>query len=412
MSKDTNLTSKRRWIALGIVATLIIGYFVFRKGDEKNTILTAKAIQQDLVITVETTGELDALNSVKIKGPDGMRKARIWQAKINRLIEEGTTVKKGDFVAEIDKSSLSDQIKNATDDVTLAESNMIQQKLDTTLTLRQSRDNILNLKYQVEESIIKLEQSAFEPPATIKQAKMNVEKNRRSLKQAKMNYRIKCDQMEAKMKQISTKFSKKRRQLDFLLKLEKEFVIFAPEDGMVVYHKDEWSGQKVKEGSNIHGFNPVVATLPDLSKMVSKTFINEVDIRRIKLKQKVEIGLDAFPEKRYSGVVTKVANVGEQKPNSDAKVFEVEITINESDPIFRPSMTTSNRIITKIVEDQKLIPIEALYTDNDSIFYIYKKQGFGFKKTVVTVGDQNDHDVAILTGIENNDVVSLNRIEE
>ncbi|MDC1105614.1 HlyD family efflux transporter periplasmic adaptor subunit [Prolixibacteraceae bacterium] len=412
MNKNTALSSKKKWIIVGVIATLILSYLMFREVDDDKSIITANVIQKDLVISVETTGELDALNSVKIKGPDGMRKARIWQAKINRLVEEGTTVKKGDFVAEIDKSSLSDQIKNATDDVTLAESNMIQQRLDTTLTLRQSRDNILNLKYQVEESIIKLEQSAFEPPATIKQAKMDVEKNKRSFNQAKMNYQIKQDQMKAKMKQTSTLYSRKKRQLDFLLQLEKEFRIFAPEDGMVVYHKDQWSGQKVKEGSNIHGFNPIVATLPDLSKMVSKTYINEVDIRRIKMKQQVEIGLDAFPEKRYTGTVTKVANVGEQKPNSDAKVFEVEITINESDPIFRPSMTTSNFIVTKTVKDQKLIPIEALFTDNDSIFYVFKRNGFGFDKSTVTIGDRNDHDVAILTGIENNDVISLNRIND
>ena len=67
-------------------------------------------------------------------------------------------------------------------------------------------------------------------------------------------------------------------------------------------------------------WDPVVATLPDHTTMVSKTYINEVDINTVKVDQKVEIGLDAFPEKKLTGTVIEVANVGEQKPNTDAHV--------------------------------------------------------------------------------------------
>ncbi|QZE14123.1 efflux RND transporter periplasmic adaptor subunit [Halosquirtibacter laminarini] len=404
--------TKKRWIFVTVSAVILTLFLIFNKGEEKKNIITANVESQDLIIDVNTTGELDALNSVKIQAPEGLRKARLWQVKINKIVEEGKRVKKGEFIAELDKSTLSDQIKNSSDDVILVESNMIQQRLDTTLSLRQARDNILNLEYQVKEAEIKLEQSAFEPPATIKQAKMNVQKSKRSLDQSKMSYEVKQKQMSVRMTQLATKYSKKKRQLDFLISLQSDFTIIAPEDGMVIYKKDNWSGQKVKEGSTINAYDATVATLPDLSKMVSKTYINEVDIRKIKKNQQVEIGLDAFPDKHYTGVVTKIANVGEQKPNSDAKVFEVEITINESDSIFRPAMTTSNRIITKVIEDQKLIPIEALFTDNDSTFFVYRKAGFGFKKQFVKIGESNDQNISITNGLEANDVVSLNRIEE
>jgi HlyD family secretion protein len=46
----------------------------------------------------------------------------------------------------------------------------------------------------------------------------------------------------------------------------------------------------------------------------------------------------------------QVANVGEQMPNTDAKVFEVQIRINEYDPILRPAMTTSNVIVTQTLK--------------------------------------------------------------
>ena len=70
--------------------------------------------------------------------------------------------------------------------------------------------------------------------------------------------------------------------------------------------------------------------------MISKTYVNEIDVSKVKAGQKVEIIVDAFPERSYTGTVTSVANIGEQLPNADAKVFEVLIKvmdqIRSSDP--------------------------------------------------------------------------------
>jgi len=112
---------------------------------------------------------------------------------------------------------------------------------------------------------------------------------------------------------------------------------------MVIYYK-EWGGDKRKVGSSISAWDLTVATLPDLSAMNSKCYVNEIDISKVKAGQKVRISVDAFPEKKYTGVVTYVANIGEQLPNADAKVFEVTIKVNEYDPILRPAMTTGNLI--------------------------------------------------------------------
>jgi HlyD family secretion protein len=79
--------------------------------------------------------------------------------------------------------------------------------------------------------------------------------------------------------------------------------------------------------------------------MRSKTYVNEVDIQNIEKGQTVEVGLDADSEKQLSGIVESVANIGEQRRGSDAKVFEVLININESDTTLRPAMTTSNSIL-------------------------------------------------------------------
>ncbi|MBO6762746.1 MAG: HlyD family efflux transporter periplasmic adaptor subunit, partial [Roseivirga sp.] len=142
--------------------------------------------------------------------------------------------------------------------------------------------------------------------------------------------------------------------------------------------------------------------------MISTTFINEVDIRKVKVGQQVEIGLDAFPEKRLTGRVTRVARVGQQNPNSDAKVFEVIARVNERDGDLRPAMTTSNIIITQKLEDVVYVPLECLNTYNDSINYVIKKNG---TLQEVKVGLTNSNEAVIEMGVEEGDVLYLSRPE-
>src|SRR5690606_20317987 len=214
-----------------------------------------------------------------------------------------------------------------------------QTQLDTTLQMRQSRDELINLHYALEEKQIILDQSKFEPPATIKQNEINYDKAKRAYEQAQENYKIKKRQNIEKMREVAAELRKVQNEYESMTKVLASFDVTAPEDGMVIYVKG-WDGKPIKAGSQIQMWEPNVASLPDLTKMMSKTYVNEVDVRKVKVGQKVEIGLDAYPDKKLSGEVKRVANVGEQRPNSDSKVFEVSIEIEGSDPTLRPSMTT------------------------------------------------------------------------
>ncbi|ANQ47659.1 HlyD family efflux transporter periplasmic adaptor subunit [Flammeovirga sp. MY04] len=401
--------SKKIIIGSSVFLVLIISIFFF-SGNNSEQVLLTKARIDNLNINVSTTGELEAKNFVEIQGPLGMRQAQIWETKINSLVPEGTVVEKGQQVARLDASSLGDKLEQKGTDLTKAESQWEQTQLDTALQLSLERDKIINLEFTVQEKKLALEQSAFEPPATIKQAEIEVIKAERDLRQTKQNYLVKQKQLSAKMREVNANLSQAKSKVKFLEDLFQEFTIVAPESGMVIYAKD-WDGKKKKEGSNIRAWDPVVATLPDLSVMISKTYVNEVDIRKIQKGQTVSIGLDAFPDKNLTGEVTKVANVGEQKPNSDAKVFEVVILVNQSDSTLRPSMTTSNIIQTGSKENVLLIPIEALHTEGDSINFVYKKTVGGFEKQEVKTGLMNDQDIEILTGLSEGEEISLNTPE-
>ncbi len=382
-------------------------FFVVKgnKSSENTDILTNVKLGK-FTVEIETTGELEAKNSVKILGPTGLRNYRIWNMSIEKIVTEGTEVKKGAWIASLDKSELMNKIQDAEAELDQKRSQFTQTQLDTALQMRQARDELVNLDYAVEEAEITLEQSKFEPPATIKQAEINVDKAKRTLSQAKENYKIKLEQSKAKMQEVAASLRKEEREYNGMMQLMQSFTILAPEDGMVIYRKG-WDGKPIKEGSQISAWDPVVATLPDLSIMLSKTYVNEVDVRKVKPGQSVSIGLDAFPDKKLFGTVINVANVGEQRPNSDAKVFEVSVQVHGTDPLLRPSMTTSNSIVANEIDSAMSIPLETLHTQFDSITYVFKRDGMGIIKQEVMVGETNSDEAVILAGLDVTDRLYL-----
>lgn len=182
------------------------------------------------------------------------------------------------------------------------------------------------------------------------------------------------------------------------------FTITAPGSGMVIY-KREWRGNKRKIGSTINPMDRVVATLPDLSSMISRTFINEIEVSKIKPGQKVNITIDAFPEKRFIGSVSVVANIGEKLPNTNDKVFEVQIKIDGSDPALRPSMTTGNKIIIKTFNEAVYVPTECVQAGVDSIPFVFTKNG---TKRIVLLGESNEKNVIIEKGLDSGTILYLN----
>lgn len=394
-------------IIAGVVVVLLIGYFVVKGNEELGaTDIMATVKRGAFRVEIETTGELEAKNSVKILGPQSLRNFQIWQVTIQNIVDEGTVVKKGDWIATLDRSEFQKKFVDKQIELEKANSKFVQTQLDTTLTMRQSRDELINLKYTVEEKQIILDQSKFEPPATIKQETINLDKAQRAYDQAVENYKIKKNQNIEKMREVGAELRKVEADFANMNKVLESFNVKAPEDGMVIYEKG-WDGKPIKAGSQIQMWDPTVATLPDLTKMVSKTFVNEVDVRKVKDGQRVDVGLDAYPDKKLTGTVVQVANVGEQRPNSDAKVFEVRVEIDGTDATLRPSMTTSNKIVASVKDSTLFVPLECLHVQADTITYVYKKDGLKAVKQEVTVGDTNANDAIILLGLSGDERLYL-----
>ena len=156
--------------------------------------------------------------------------------------------KKGDWVATLDRSEFQTKLNDKKIELDRELAEYTQTQLDTALELRGARDQLINLRYAVEEKEIILEQSKFEPPATIKQAEINVERAKREYEQALENYKIRKRKNAAKMREQSAELRKVQTEHDAMMEAIEAFTITAPEAGMVIYEKSRHDGKPIKPG--------------------------------------------------------------------------------------------------------------------------------------------------------------------
>lgn len=396
--------NKRNLIIGGVLLVFIVAvYWLSSDQSKEESIITTIVKRGPFKISVTTTGELEAENAEKINGPQGLQQVGIWRLTIEDIIPDGTLVDSGQYVARMDMTEISNKIKDKETELEKLEVQVTKSRIDTSIEMRAARDELLNLKYSVEETRIVLEQSKFEPPATIRQAEISLDKSERALEQAKKNYNLKLQKNRASMQDVSASYEQARRQLESLVEVRKQFTVTAPKKGMLIYRRN-WDGKKMGVGAQISGWDNVVATLPDLSKMITKTYVNEIDISKVKVGQQVEIGIDAFPDKKLTGKVREVANIGEQLSGANAKVFEVIINVNEFDSILRPAMTTKNTIITNTFTSELFIPIESVHT-TDSISWVVSDK----KRKQVKLGESNDNEIVVKEGLSEGEEIMLTK---
>jgi hypothetical protein len=104
--------------------------------------------------------------------------------------------------------------------------------------------------------------------------------------------------------------------------------------------------------------------------------------------------------------VTSIANVGEQRPNQDSKVFEVKVEVTKADTTLRPGMTTSNAIEVASVPNVLSVPLEAVTSDS-GYSYVYKKNGRNIVRQMIETGATNDNEIVVRKGLTKDDHVLL-----
>ncbi|MBK6283074.1 MAG: HlyD family efflux transporter periplasmic adaptor subunit [Draconibacterium sp.] len=404
------MNKKSLLIIAAVIAVLVLAFIIFSRPENTNTALTVSVSRGPFEILVYSTGQLESENSDNILIPDRMndRQIRISSLTITDMVDEGTFVKEGDYVATLDHQAVEEQRKLALDDLERTLSEYEDSKIDSNLTLSNQRDLIVNARLDLEEKEIAVQESAFEAPSVQRKGEMDLDKAKRKLEQVKTAYELITQQETNKVTRKFINYKQVRERVDALNQLIDALIIYSPRAGIISYYQYPFGGT-VKTGSRVSQWSPIIATFPDMNNLVTKTFINEIDISLIKKGQKVKVGIDAFPEKELAGEVVAVANMGQLMPNSDAKVFEIKIKVNGSDPGLKPAMTTSNTIQTNAFTDTLFIPIESVFT-NDSLSFVYLADGKNTKQ-IIEPGEENENFVVVRKGLEEGQQIYLTEPE-
>lgn len=405
---QTNPPMKNLLPIVILVALILAIFFLVKSSDSGNPKqsdnLSVPVEVGPFSVYVNATGELIAKHSEKIRGPKQLRNIDIWQVTISDIVPEGTLVKAGQYVATLDRTEIETKMRDVQTEIDKIQTQLDQTKIDTAIELRGIRDQLVNLEFSMKDKKLELEQSIYEPRSTQQRAEIELAKAKRDFEQLEKKYELSQTKAKAQVSEILASLRQLQNRMSEFQQAHAEFTINAPKDGMVIYSRS-WRG-KIGPGSQIDVWDPVVAELPDMSVMLSKAYVNEVDISKIQKGQDVAVKVDAFPGKSYKGTVIQVANVGEQLRSYDSKVFEVNIELQETDSILRPAMTTSNETLVYTFDSVMHIPIEALMAE--TISYVFKKSDSGtISRQEIVVGETNDTHVIVAGGLEATDNVLL-----
>lgn len=380
-----------------VVVTLIIYAIATRDKETDPEIVKVERGVFELVVT--SMGELEALESVNITIPEVLvdRTVRIRSLSITDIVKEGTVVKEGDYVATLNPADVEEQLKTLYERLDMYEVNLENIKIDSSIVLSDARDGIRQAGDQLLDREINVEQSSYESKAVQRQAQINLEVAERNLDQKKRNYIQLQRKHQIMVGRAEDLIQRQNDEIDLLEQLKRDLRIVAPGPGLVVYGRGQ-DDEKIRVGSEVGRWAPLIATLPDLSTLQSVAYVKEIDISKIRVGLPVRLKIDAFPDEEFKGVIKRVANVGQELEGQFQTGFKVEITVDPAGKTLLPGMTSSNYIVVNSVKDVLMIPRSSVFTEGD-LYYVYKKEGLSVVKQEIKTGGENDNYIWITEGL-------------
>ncbi len=410
---------------------------------ETARVLTYEVRPASLEIAVEERGSLESSsNSDVYNQVEGA-------TTIIRIIPEGTRVKKGQVICELDSASLRDQLVNQKITTKSAEANFLNAKLTrevAEIAVKEYKEGVYVQELNSYESDIKLAESellrssdrldwarrmfdkGYVSMATKTSEELNYKKAQLTLEQAQQKKSVLVNytrektikELESDVKKASSDELAKQATWELEKgkenKLEKQIgycTMTAPIDGLIVYANDPsrmfGSNQsQIEEGATVRERQKIIS-IPDISKMQVNAKVHESQIHQIHPQLKAQIRIDAFADRQLSGTVTDVAPLPDAGNifSSDIKVYTTRIQIDDPLESLKPGMTAQVKILVDRLDNVLSVPVQAVlqYKGKE---HVTKKVGDRFERVEVTLGASNDRHVQILKGLSAGDVVVLN----
>lgn len=388
------------WITAAAVVVLIF-VLLGRETLTGPKVFTVKNSRFESSILVK--GEIQGKNAVLISFPDELkhRDLRIRDFEIKDLIEEGALVNKGEWVATLNIDNINQQIQSNNEEMERRLAEFNDAKIDSAIELTNFREELKELRYDLQYRELDLEQAQFESPAYQRKIQVAYNKTLRQIEKRRRDYELRRLDLGVRTKRREDRHNFAMHRDSLLRQALEAATISSPADGIVMYARTR-RGRKIRIGDQVSQWQPTIANLPDMSELISETYVEEIQITKLNNGDSVEVTVDAIPGKVYTGTVYRIANIGQELSGFDSKVFNVLIDIKNSDASLRPAMTSNNRIILHSRQNVLTIPRECLFSENDEKFVYLKKSGTVFKQPV-TPDLENDSEIIILSGLDEND---------
>jgi HlyD family secretion protein len=360
------MNNKKTWaIIIAVVAIVAIAAYLLSGGKKENTVSfeTAKVELTSIKSSITATGTIEPVTSVTV----GTQVSGI----VSKLyVDYNSVVKKGQVIAELDKTNLTSELKTAQANLSSAQS-----------TLNYEQTNFNRYQTLFNKGLVSADEYETAKLSYLK-AKEQVNTSRESVQKAQTN-------------------------LGYA-------TITSPIDGVVLSKAVE-EGQTVAASFNTPELFTIAQDLTDMRVIAD---IDEADIGGVKEGQRVTFTVDAFPDDHFEGQVTQVRK--QATTESNVVTYEVVISAPNNDLKLKPGLTANVTIYTMEKNDVmavpskalRFIPNEALLTEQQKVedcegdFKVWTKEGDVFKAHKVEVGTTNGLLTEIISGIaEGSDVL-------
>jgi HlyD family secretion protein len=371
------------------------------------------------------------------------------QTTIIMIKPEGTPVKKGELVCQLDSASLKDQLINQQITTKSAEANHENAKLTrevAEIAVVEYVEGIFKQDFATVEGEIKLNESdlsrsldrldwarrmydkGYVSMATKVSEELTLKKAKFALEQSQSKKTVLVEYTKHKtIKELQSEVEKARsdelaKKATFALedskekKLERQIAaceIKAPADGLVVYANDPnrafGSNQpQIEEGATVRERQKIFS-LPDITRMQVNTKVHESQIDKLAPRMKARIRVDAFANEVLNGTVLDISPLPDSTNlfSSDIKVYTTKVRIDNPQSGLKPGMTARVEILVSELDNVLSVPVESVVRYDDKDHVAVKKSDGGVEWREVALGQSNDRFVEVKQGIKSDEIVMI-----
>lgn len=246
-------------------------------------------------------------------------------------------------------------------------------------------------------------------PAKLETARAKIERADMELEQMKKSVGFKIGKTISSLKSMEASLKSAVASREIARQELEKTTITAPQPGLVVLREEFRHGERRKPRVGDTALqNQPLLYLPDISSMIVKTRVREVDLYKVKTGVRVNVKVDSYPGTVYFGHVESIGIMAQKRHEfqSGEKYFQVVVALDDSDERLRPGMTARVEILSGYVEDALTVPILALFEEEGiTVCFVDIRQSYEMREVIL--GRQNEELVEIKEGLKSGEMICL-----